>query len=283
MRGDIDDSRRLYSKRHSSDHAQLPFENDSREWEVLGGSRTMFKPFNKPLLASLRYRTEYATEREQTSRMHYDADSRKHCSEEQVEPNNSDFDSLFDLKLSVPHNPSQRVQRHAPEKHENQHAQHQSRLIQATKIQQPPSRSLPSTSPHNSIRRNRSRLESESNVSEETCARITSTTPTAPNAPKTAIVPPRAETTGETMRSIGETRLVYSMTNRAVGLTNSPYGSAVRLNARRCMLSFFDRKKCYIMAEASRTLSLQTGTVLDPKDDPTAGPDSKGDVYGYDL
>ncbi|KAF2812320.1 uncharacterized protein BDZ99DRAFT_439352 [Mytilinidion resinicola] len=32
------------------------------------------------------------------------------------------------------------------------------------------------------------------------------------------------------------------------------------------MLSFFDRKNCYIMAEATRTLSLQTGTALDPQD-----------------
>ncbi|KAF2493498.1 hypothetical protein BU16DRAFT_81507 [Lophium mytilinum] len=41
---------------------------------------------------------------------------------------------------------------------------------------------------------------------------------------------------------------------------------AVRLDARRCMLSFFDRKNHYIMAEATRTLSLQTGKALDPKD-----------------
>lgn len=34
---------------------------------------------------------------------------------------------------------------------------------------------------------------------------------------------------------------------------------ALRLNARRCMISFFDRKTCYILAEATKTLSLQTG------------------------
>jgi hypothetical protein len=34
---------------------------------------------------------------------------------------------------------------------------------------------------------------------------------------------------------------------------------ALRLNARRCLISFFDRKDCYILAEATRTLSLQTG------------------------
>jgi hypothetical protein len=41
---------------------------------------------------------------------------------------------------------------------------------------------------------------------------------------------------------------------------------ALRLDARRCLLSFFDRKNCYIMAEATRTLSLQTGTALDADD-----------------
>ncbi|ORX95962.1 putative histidine kinase HHK4p [Clohesyomyces aquaticus] len=35
---------------------------------------------------------------------------------------------------------------------------------------------------------------------------------------------------------------------------------ALRLNARRCMISFFDRKNIYILAEATKTLSLQTGT-----------------------
>ncbi|KAF2465587.1 uncharacterized protein BDR25DRAFT_85303 [Lindgomyces ingoldianus] len=34
---------------------------------------------------------------------------------------------------------------------------------------------------------------------------------------------------------------------------------ALRLNTRRCLISFFDRKTCYILAEATRTLSLQTG------------------------
>ena len=34
---------------------------------------------------------------------------------------------------------------------------------------------------------------------------------------------------------------------------------ALRLNARRCLISFFDRKNGYILAEATRTLSLQTG------------------------
>lgn len=34
---------------------------------------------------------------------------------------------------------------------------------------------------------------------------------------------------------------------------------ALRLNTRRCLISFFDRKNCYILAEATQTLSLQTG------------------------
>ncbi|KAH6633080.1 sensor histidine kinase-like protein/response regulator [Boeremia exigua] len=34
---------------------------------------------------------------------------------------------------------------------------------------------------------------------------------------------------------------------------------ALRLNARRCLISFFDRRNCYILAEATRTSSLCTG------------------------
>lgn len=34
---------------------------------------------------------------------------------------------------------------------------------------------------------------------------------------------------------------------------------ALRLNARRCLISFFDRRNCYILAEATRTISLHTG------------------------
>ncbi|KAF1845167.1 uncharacterized protein K460DRAFT_104416 [Cucurbitaria berberidis CBS 394.84] len=34
---------------------------------------------------------------------------------------------------------------------------------------------------------------------------------------------------------------------------------ALRLNARRCLISFFDRRDCYILAEATRSLSLYTG------------------------
>ncbi|KAF2626240.1 hypothetical protein BU25DRAFT_449556 [Macroventuria anomochaeta] len=34
---------------------------------------------------------------------------------------------------------------------------------------------------------------------------------------------------------------------------------ALRLKARRCLISFFDRRNCYILAEATRTLSLHTG------------------------
>lgn len=34
---------------------------------------------------------------------------------------------------------------------------------------------------------------------------------------------------------------------------------ALRLNARRCLISFFDRRDCYILAEATRSLSLHTG------------------------
>jgi hypothetical protein len=34
---------------------------------------------------------------------------------------------------------------------------------------------------------------------------------------------------------------------------------ALRLNARRCLISFFDRKSCYILAEATKTLCLHTG------------------------
>lgn len=34
---------------------------------------------------------------------------------------------------------------------------------------------------------------------------------------------------------------------------------ALRLNARRCLISFFDRRNCFILAEATRTLCLHTG------------------------
>lgn len=34
---------------------------------------------------------------------------------------------------------------------------------------------------------------------------------------------------------------------------------ALRLGTRRCLISFFDRRNCYILAEATPTLSLQTG------------------------
>lgn len=34
---------------------------------------------------------------------------------------------------------------------------------------------------------------------------------------------------------------------------------ALRLNARRCLISFFDRRNCYILAEATRSVSLQSG------------------------
>lgn len=34
---------------------------------------------------------------------------------------------------------------------------------------------------------------------------------------------------------------------------------ALRLNARRCLISFFDRRDCFLLAEATKTLSLHTG------------------------
>lgn len=34
---------------------------------------------------------------------------------------------------------------------------------------------------------------------------------------------------------------------------------ALRLNAKRCLISFFDRKDCFLLAEATQTVSLQTG------------------------
>ncbi|KAH7135869.1 hypothetical protein B0J11DRAFT_547659 [Dendryphion nanum] len=42
-------------------------------------------------------------------------------------------------------------------------------------------------------------------------------------------------------------------------LTGFAQLGALRLNARRCLISFFDRRNCYILAEATRSLSLQTG------------------------
>lgn len=42
---------------------------------------------------------------------------------------------------------------------------------------------------------------------------------------------------------------------------------ALRLNARRAMISLFDREKQYVIAEATRTLSLQKDAVHAPCDD----------------
>jgi hypothetical protein len=41
---------------------------------------------------------------------------------------------------------------------------------------------------------------------------------------------------------------------------------ALRLNARRCLISFFDRRNCYLLAEATKTLCLYTGEADQPED-----------------
>jgi hypothetical protein len=41
---------------------------------------------------------------------------------------------------------------------------------------------------------------------------------------------------------------------------------ALRLGARRCLISFFDRKNCYLLAEATKTLCLYTGRADAPED-----------------
>jgi hypothetical protein len=41
---------------------------------------------------------------------------------------------------------------------------------------------------------------------------------------------------------------------------------ALRLNARRCLISFFDRRNCYLLAEATKTLCLYTGQADRPED-----------------
>lgn len=42
---------------------------------------------------------------------------------------------------------------------------------------------------------------------------------------------------------------------------------ALRLNCRRCLISFFDRRNCFILAEATRTAGLVTGRSELPEDD----------------
>lgn len=42
---------------------------------------------------------------------------------------------------------------------------------------------------------------------------------------------------------------------------------ALRLRARRCLIFFFDIKNAYILAEATRSLSLEDDTVHDPGDE----------------
>lgn len=46
---------------------------------------------------------------------------------------------------------------------------------------------------------------------------------------------------------------------------------ALRLNTRRCLISFFDRRFCYIVAEATRTLSLHTDQAEFEEDKPCWG------------
>lgn len=41
---------------------------------------------------------------------------------------------------------------------------------------------------------------------------------------------------------------------------------ALRLNTRRCLISFFDRRNCYILAEATKTLSLHNAQAEFPED-----------------
>jgi len=41
---------------------------------------------------------------------------------------------------------------------------------------------------------------------------------------------------------------------------------ALRLNARRCLISFFDRRSCYLIAEATKTLCIHTGKAELPED-----------------
>ncbi|KAH3949661.1 hypothetical protein HBH70_048820 [Parastagonospora nodorum] len=41
---------------------------------------------------------------------------------------------------------------------------------------------------------------------------------------------------------------------------------ALRLNARRCLISFFDRRNCYLLAEATKTLCLYTGAAEKSED-----------------
>ncbi|KAL5114181.1 hypothetical protein ACEQ8H_007929 [Pleosporales sp. CAS-2024a] len=46
---------------------------------------------------------------------------------------------------------------------------------------------------------------------------------------------------------------------------------ALRLNARRCLISFFDRRNCYLLAEGTKTLCLYTGEADDDADAPCWG------------
>ena len=50
-------------------------------------------------------------------------------------------------------------------------------------------------------------------------------------------------------------------------LTVMCQAAALRLNARRALISFFDHKSQYILAEATRSTCLQDGRSLEPNDD----------------
>ncbi|KAF1997364.1 sensor histidine kinase-like protein/response regulator [Amniculicola lignicola CBS 123094] len=71
--------------------------------------------------------------------------------------------------------------------------------------------------------------------------------------------------TPQSSRSSAQPNDVFSITPSIAvasddkALTAFAQLGAFRLNTRRCIISFFDRKNCYILAEATQTLSLQTG------------------------
>lgn len=70
--------------------------------------------------------------------------------------------------------------------------------------------------------------------------------------------PPRALPLGPGLGIAGAFE-IHPQPSEDKALTAFAQLGALRLNARRCLISFFDRRNCYILAEATRTSSLHTG------------------------
>lgn len=80
----------------------------------------------------------------------------------------------------------------------------------------------------------------------------------SPTPAHDTLTPPQAPPSGPGLGIAGAFEL-HPQPSEDKALTAFAQLGALRLNARRCLISFFDRRNCYILAEATRTSSLHTG------------------------